>query len=429
MTPCDTWISLLSVSGPVFTSPSFALFINIATAWALCPGRRTITRIYLLAEPTRERAHDAYHRFFREGAWDMERLWEALARFLVSRFYPQGAVFLDIDDTLFHKSGRKVEGAAWWRDAVASTGRKTVHALGMNLIVMTMRINPPWGGEPIGMPVLVRLHTKGGPGLMDIAEEMMRTFAAWFPQRNIRLTADGFYAPLAGRRPTRSHLESRMRRDAALYKPAPPRRNGQRGRPRKRGARLPTPEQLARQTKNWQLAQVNERGKTRNRLVATFTVLWYAVLPEAPLRLVISRDPEGKEPDDFFFSTDVSDTPDTVVSLYAGRWSIEDTFKNTKQYLGGQDPQLRVDPGPMRSASFSLWLYSVIWTWYVQIYGVRRSWEPLPWYGAKHTPSFIDALAALRKVLWRQRVFSNSDIPSQSTKIIDTLIHALAHAA
>ena len=125
----------------------------------------------------------------------------------------------------------------------------------------------------------------------------------------------------------------------------------------------------------------------------------------------------------------MSDTSSTVVSRYAGRWSIEDTFKNTKQYLGGADPQLRVDPGPKRSASFSLWLYSVVWTWYLQIYGARRSWNPLPWYGAKRAPSFIDALAALRKVLWRQRVFSNSDIPSQSIKIIDTLIHALAHAA
>jgi len=429
MTPDAAWTALLAVFAPVFTAPSFALFANIATAWVMCPGRRTITRIYLLAEPARERAHDAYHRFFREGAWDMDALWELLAGFLVSRFYPRNAIPLDLDDTLFHKSGRKVEGAAWWRDAVASTGQKVVKALGMNLVVLTLRVNPPWGGEPIGMPVLVRLHTKNGPGLIDLAEEMLRTFAAWFPDRELHLTADGFYAPLAGRRPTRCHLESRMRRDAALFEPAPPRNKGQRGRPRKRGDRLPTPEQLARQTKKWRLVDVDERGKIRKRLVASFTVLWYHVLPDAPVRLVISRDPDGKEPDDFFFSTDVSDTSPTVVSRYAGRWSIEDTFKNTKQYLGGADPQLRVDPGPKRSASFSLWLYSVVWTWYLQIYGARRSWDPLPWYGTKRAPSFIDALAALRKVLWRHRVFSNSDIPSQSTKIINTLIHALAHAA
>lgn len=429
MMPDAVWAVLLAAFAPVFTEPSFTLFSNIATAWALCPGRRAITRIYLLAEPSRERAHDAYHRFFREGAWDMDALWELLARFLVSRFYPQGAIPLDLDDTLFHKSGRKVEGAAWWRDAVASTGSKVVHALGMNLVVLTLRIRPPWGGEPLGLPVLVRLHTKGGPGLMDIAEEMVRLFASWFPDRDTRVTADGFYSPLAGRKPPRSHLKSRMRRDAALYKLVPPRLKGQRGRPRKHGERLPTPEQLALHTRSWQPVDVEERGKIRKRLVTTFVVLWYGVCPDDPVRLVICRDPDSKEPDDFFFSTDVSDAPETVVSDYAGRWSIEDTFKNTKQYLGGQDPQLRTDIGPQRAAAFSFWLYSVIWVWYLQTYGTKRSWNPLPWYPAKRTPSFIDALASLRGVLWRQRVFSNSENQSLPSKIINSLIDTLAHAA
>ena len=429
MTGAAAWAAFLAAFAPVFTAPSSEIFFRIAAAWVLCPGRRTVTRLYLLAEPARERAHDAYHRFFRDGAWDMDALWEMLARFLVARFYPEGNITIDLDDTLFHKSGRKVAGAAWWRDAVASTGHKVVHALGMNLVVLTLRVTPPWGGEPIGMPVLVRLHTKGGPGLMDIAEAMLRQFASWFPDRDIFLTADGFYAPLAGRRAARSHLRSRMRRDAALYLPPPPRRKGQRGRPRKRGARLPAPEQLARRTKQWRLVDVDERGKIRGRLVAAYVVLWYKVCPNDPVLLVISRDPEGKEPDDFFFSTDVSRAPEAEVSGYAGRWSIEDTFKNTKQYLGGQDPQLRADIGPQRAAAFSLWLYSAVWVWYLQVFGMKRSWNPLPWYTTKRAPSFLDALAALRGVLWRQRVFSISENTSLNAKILNTLINALAHAA
>jgi hypothetical protein len=66
--------------------------------------------------------------------------------------------------------------------------------------------------------------------------------------------------------------------------------------------------------------------------------------------LVISRDPAGKEPDDFFFTTDLSLKPAAVIEGFAGRWSIEDTFKNTKQVVGGQEPQTYKGPGPERAA-------------------------------------------------------------------------------
>jgi hypothetical protein len=66
------------------------------------------------------------------------------------------------------------------------------------------------------------------------------------------------------------------------------------------------------------------------------TVLWYAVCPDRPVLLVIVRDPDGVERDDFFFTTDLVMTPAQVVNPYAGRWSTEDTFRNAKQFLGGQ---------------------------------------------------------------------------------------------
>lgn len=67
----------------------------------------------------------------------------------------------------------------------------------------------------------------------------------WFPHRRLRLCADGAYATLARDLPAGVHLTCRMRRDAALYQPAPPPRTGRRGRPRTKGERLPTPAQLS----------------------------------------------------------------------------------------------------------------------------------------------------------------------------------------
>ena len=67
---------------------------------------------------------------------------------------------------------------------------------------------------------------------------MIRELAEWLPDRQLHLCADGAYACLAGADLPRTHLTSRIRRDAALYRPAPA-RTGTRGRPRTRGGRLP----------------------------------------------------------------------------------------------------------------------------------------------------------------------------------------------
>jgi hypothetical protein len=424
-----SWEGLLASFAPVFTSPSFGIFLRMATAWALCPGRRVVTRIYQLAEPLHERAHDAYHRFLRAGAWTLTSLFKVMAQHIVSRYYKSGTIPLDLDDTLFHKSGRHVDGASWWRDAVRSTGKTVVHALGLNLVVLTVRVTPPWGGEPLGLPINFRLHRKGDKTTIQLAEEMVTEVTSWFPDRDVHLCADGAYATLAGYAIPRFHLTSRMRRDAALYTLPPKRHKGQRGRPRKKGRRLPTPEQIAKTKTGWKAVMVPERGKRKKRLVLTRDVLWYNVSPNKLVRLVISRDPEGKERDVFFFTTDLSAAPEDVISRYAGRWSIEDTFRNCKQMLGGQQPQTWKDEGPERAAGFCLWLYSAVWFWYLTTIGKKRSWLPLPWYPKKSTPSFADALAAIRRAIWRSWLFDGSTAKPLNAKTAEALIEALAHAA
>jgi len=429
MTADAVWFELLAGFASVFTAPSSLLFANLATGWVLCPGRRTITRIYRLAEPRADRAHDAYHRFFRIGAWSMSRLWKQLVEMLVNRFYPTGAIPLDLDDTAFHKSGRKVEGAGWWRDAVRSTGQKVVHCFGLNLVVLTLRIDPPWGGEPLGLPVNMRVHRKGEQTLLELAQRMLQEMAAWLPERTLELCADGFYASLAGDLPPSCRLTSRMRRDAALYAPPPKKIKRGKGRPRKKGRRLPTPEQIAKPHTRWDRVSVTLRGKPAERLVAVHDVLWYNVCPDQLVRLVICRDPNGVEPDDFFFTTNLKATAVEVIEQYAGRWSIEDTFKNVKQHLAGHTPQSWKHQGPERTAAFSLWLYSLVWLWHLTTQRQTTCWIPAPWYRGKSTPSFADALACLRRGLWRQRIFSASEKSTLNTKNVLSLINVLAYAA
>jgi len=414
-----------------FTAPSRLLFSELVTAWVVLPGRHTITRLWQTIDDGGRRSHDAYHRFVRAGKWEPRTLWQLLGREMVRLFCPVGDIYLDVDDTLFHKTGRKISGTGTWRDAVRSTRNRVVYAWGLNLVVLTLRVQPPWGGEPLGLPIDVRLHRKGGPTLLDLATEMVREVAVWFPERTLRLSGDGAYAPLAGRDLQRTHVTSRLRRDAALFELPPPRYKGQRGRPAKKGCRLPTLAEMAQQvpSEEWQRAKVDVRGKTREYLLYARPVLWYKVSPNRQVLLVIVRDPAGLQPDDYFFTTDLEGLATAVPRDYGGRWSIEDTFRSGKQFLGAQDPQTRVGDGPERAAVLSFWTYSAVWTWYVSFHGTERTWPNLPWYPQKTTPSFPDALAALRRALWRQRIFAGSDPAPHLTKIQSLLLEALATAA
>lgn len=425
----STWTALVQQFFPVFTAPGAQIFLALVTGWVLCTGRRTITGMVPFADPEGRHAHDAFHRFLPQARWDPTALWKLLTVLLVNTFAAAGVIELDLDDTLFHRCGRKVNGAGWWRDAVRSTRTRTVYAWGLNLVVLTLRVYPPWGGEPLGLPILMRLHHKGGDSLIDLAEAMLGQLAGWLPERSFRLHADGFYATLAGRGLVRVHLISRMRRDAVLYEPlGTTRRQRNRGRPRTKGRRLSTPEQRARHVRRWPSVTPTERGKVRQRLVYAKPVVWYRV-SKTPVLLVISRDPTGRERDDFFFSTDLSLEPAQLIGGFAGRWSIEDTFKNTKQFLAGQEPQTWKGPGPERAAMLSLWLSSVVWLWYLSQKG--RTWRVVvaPWYPTKKHPSFQDALASLRRHLWGQRIISMFGKRLGHDKNLAVLFAALEKAA
>jgi hypothetical protein len=291
--------ALLGEARTCFSAPGFAIFETLVRGWVTAPGRRTITAMICAADPEGRRSHDAYHRFVRAGRWSTNALWQVLVVHLVGVLCPSGTLLLDCDDTLYKKSGRKIEGAGSFRDAVRSTRNKVVYATGLNLVVVTLRVRPPWGGVPIGVPVGVRLHRKGGPTTLELAIEIITELSCWLPERSFSLCADGAYASLAGRGLPRTVLSSRMRRDAALYEPAPP-RTGERGRPRKRGGRLATPAEMAGALDDgaFTAVRVDFRGSPRDLLVWPRPVLWFSVDPEHRVLLVIVRDPEGVMHDD-----------------------------------------------------------------------------------------------------------------------------------
>ena len=371
----DGFLTLVGLARGAMTKPGFELFSRLLVGWVLAPGRRTITSIYLLGDPEATRAHDAYHRFVRCGRLCLKSCWRALVVATVAKLCPDGPIDLDLDDTLHHRPGPKVEGAGVFRDAVRSTKRKVVYATGLNLVVVTLRVVPPWGGCPVGIPVGVALHRKNAETTTELGRRILADLSEWLPERSFHLTCDGAYASLCGSGLPRTSVTSRVRRNASFYERAPA-RTGKRGRPRKRGCRLPNPEQYSSKLADQQFeaVELDCRGKTISRLVWSKSVLWYSVDPVNIVRLVIVRDPAHHEPDDYFVTTDMEASAGEIAARYTGRWSIEVMFRDVKQIAHGEDPQSWKYKGPERAASLSYWLHAATWCWYITTYGASKTW-------------------------------------------------------
>jgi hypothetical protein len=428
--PARAFFDLLEVARGAFSAPGFALFSRLLTGWVLAPGRRTIAAMFIAGDPQGIRSLDAYHRFVRCGRWSIDALWRPLVLFMVGALAKDGPVVVVIDDTLFKKSGRKVEGTGIFRDTARSSIFRAVYARGLSVVIATLEVRPPWGGCPIALPISVRLHKKGGPTTVELATEIMCQLASWLPERSFDLRVDAAYASLIGRGLPRTSVTARLRRDARLFE-GPPQRTGKRGRPRVRGARLESPDAMSKRLANsdFDLVEYNCRGKTVAALVWSTRALWYKVDSRRLVTVLIARDPAGVLADAFFVSDDEDATDAEILAAYAGRWAIEVTNREVKQCLGAEDPQCWKYQGPERAAHLSLWLYSAIWTWYIGTFGTEVTWTPRPWYRQKATPSFLDALAALRRTLWAERIMPLSLFRRAHDKIIDAMLDVLANAA
>jgi hypothetical protein len=422
--------ALLELARGGFSAPGFAVFSDLLIGWVLAPGRRTITGMIAVADPGRRRAHDAYHRLVRDGAWSMSVLWRVLAVHAIGWFAPAGVIPLDCDDTLFHKSGRNVDGAGIFRDAVRSTVRRVVYALGLNLVVATLRVQPRWAGPPIAIPVNARLHRKNDDTTtIEHAEAMLRELADWLPQRHFHLAADGAYATLARRRAAPHPADQPdpprrrpLRQGTATHRPTRPAPH--------QGCPPAHPRRPGRPHRPAALAD-RHRRRARHRRRTTRARAGRALVQREQARPA----PRGHRPRPhrrparrLLHHHRLTATGADVASRYAGRWSIEVCFRDVKQHLGAEDPQSWKRQGPERAAYLGLWLHALIWCWYLHAHPTGRTWIPRPWYTRKASPSFLDALAALRR-LWSQRITAMSAQPEHSDEITTALLDTLAYAA
>jgi DDE superfamily endonuclease len=444
----ESFLALLATFEGCFGAPSYRNFERLVVGWVHCLGRRTITAVALASGSVGHRHISVFHRFFSRATWLLGDLGWVVFQLALAWIPAEQPLYLLVDDTLTRKSGKGVALASMHHDPLLSTRRKPFFSFGHVWVVLALWVPLPMGGQRgFAVPIMFRLFVgakRGGrrdapsrattgarlrsaqaahppssqrPTKLQLARELIDRVAAWAGDRTLYVVADSAYAgrELLRARPSNVHVISRLRLDAARWTRPRRRCPGKKGRPRRRGTRVPPPQELAASRRHWRPLPLTLYGRAVTPSVFALTALWYAALPDQPIRIVVVRDPTGRRQDEAFFCTDTAAPEAFVLEGYARRWTLEVTFHDTKQHLGLADPQAQAPAAVRRTAPFACLVYALVLLWYAEtVHGAAPvDWPERPWYPAKATKSFSDMLTALRRAGWRR---SLSAAPSPSRR-------------
>ena len=445
-------IQVLAPFAPLFSKSVFQHVQLLLVGAILAPGKRTVASALRAVSLEDERRFCRYHRVLNRAVWSSREASRVLLGLLVEAFVPEGPLVLGIDDTLERRRGKKISAKGIYRDPVRSSRQHFVKTSALRWVCLALLVPVPWASRVWSLPFLSALayseryaeeQGKRHKTLAEWAGQLLLLVRRWYPEREIVAVADGGYAALKLLDRCRRLSEpitfiTRLRLDAALYEPAPPRHSGQIGRPRLKGDRLPNLSVLAQDpTTDWAPITLNNwYGNSKRTIeIVSGTALWYSTgLPAVPLRWVLIRDPQEEFETQALLCTDLAAEPEQIISWFVRRWQMETTFQEVRQRLGFETQRQWSEKALRRTAPALLGLFSL-----VTLLAHRHMAEgaqivrKAAWYDKAH-PTFSDALALVRRQLWaREETFYRSSRESDTVKVprefMERLTDAICYAA
>jgi DDE superfamily endonuclease len=358
-----------------------------------------------------------------------QQLDNALLRLLVAVFVPRGIVVCGLDDTIERRRGAQITGKGIYRDPVRSSHTHVVKASGLRWLGCMVLTPITWANRVWALPFLTvlcpseRFYEQRGRRHHTVRErawQSIRLVRRWLPDREIVFVSESSCAALElldrVAQLSRVSIITRLRLDAALYDPPPPRAPGQRGRPRRKGKRRPTLEAVLADAKTqWRKLTVDDwYGEGPREVdVATDTAVWYpAGKPPVAIRWVLMRDPQARFKPQALLSTTLEHTCEQMLTWFVRRWTMEVTWEEARAHLGMETQRQGNDRAIARTTPALVSLDSIM-TLTAHLLtekgatGVRSA----AWYD-KTCPTFADAMAWVRQQLWEHIHFS---MPQQET--------------
>ncbi len=440
----------LAVFRPCFTAPVWNRVLVLVAGAVLAPGKRTVTQVLRVMGLADDHHFRRYHEVLSRARWDARAVSRRLLLYIIDRLLPDGEVVIGIDDTIERRWGAQIKARGIYRDPVRSSKGHFVKTSGLRWLSLMVAVPIPWAGRTWALPFLTILapsarwsdsHGKRHKTLTTWARQAILQAKRWLPKRRLICVADSGFAALDLLAAVRGHvcMITRLRLDANLFKPAPKRRRGQRGRPAQKGCALPKLSAVLKsKTTVWSTEVVSQwyNAQQRTLMVATGTALWYhAGVPPVPIRWVLVRDPSGEHGPSAFLSTDLDAAPATILGWFVSRWRVETTFQEVRAHLGVETQRQWSDLAILRTTPALLGLFSLITVWADEL--ARTTTNAVrpnvaAWY-CKKEPTFSDAIAAVRRVLWALPNLSMSrqttDTITISANLLKQLFQTLSMAA
>ena len=418
----------------------------------LSPGKRTVSSALSILGIGQHGDFAIFHQVLNRARWQPLQLSRALLLLVVGRLSSSTEpLVFGIDETVERRWGRKIVAKGRYRDPVRSTDDQVVMTPGLQWVSLMLLTRVGWAGRHWALPFLTALVPSGRydwqkgrrhKRFADYAQQMLDCLRRWLPDRDLVVVCDGGYA----KREFLLHCQNmsnpivvitKLRKDASLYQPAPPRRPGQIGRPRVVGARLPSPtEVLDDPDTPWVPCRATTSDGSDLMIELTSGVaLWYrGGFPSVHMRWVVVRHLEESLVPQALLCTDIDADPLQIVQWYMLRWQVEVTFEELRARLGMETQRQWSERAIARTTPALFGLFSLV-TLTADVL-IEQQGGILPrttaWY-AKTNPTFADAIALVRRHIWaQQETFAASEPGPELIKLprgvyrrmIDTLAYA-----
>ncbi len=442
-------MALFTLFAPVFSRRLWPHVQVLLVGAILAPGRRMVTSVLRIMGLEQESSFQRYHRILNRAVWSSRETSRILLGVLLAALVPTGPVVLGIDETIERRRGRRIGAADYYRDPVRSTQRRMVKTRGLRWIALMVLVPLPWAGRVWALPFFTvlapakRFTLARGRRHKTIAvwaRQMLRQVHRWCPRRSFLLVGDAEYAAMDLLRATDAFatVVTRLRLDAQLFAPPPPRLPGQRGRPRRVGAVLPKLAARSTDPKTvWTTVVIPQwygHGPRTIELVSD-TAHWYNKngQPAVPLRWVLLRDPQEHFPIQALLCTACDADPVQIIRWFIMRWQVEVTFHEVRAHLGVETQRQWSERAIGRTTPALLGLFSLVTLLaHPQLTASSPPVRTAAW-SDKRLPTFGDALALVRHRLWARVPIpfspADPDLVQIPRPLLDHLYAALSYAA
>lgn len=420
------------------------LGLEVAFGLVTSFGRRTISR-GICARALQHLDWSRFYRFFSKDIWSPVVLTHQLLAQIGQHLSEDAPLVIGLDDTSIGKTGRKIPASGYFYDPKSPPFARSFK-WALRFISISALITP-YG--PIAAatgillklklaPVLVKPKKKDPPELHKQYKRGLRLWSiatqateqllllraqmdaiASLARRLLVVCADATYTNeiIFRNLPDRSLYIGRTRKDLKLFSP-PMQKSAlslSKGRPKKYGDRLPTPEAI-RQSEEypWRRCTIFAAGKWhRLRYKAITPVLWKKAGHSRPIMLIVIaplayrltkkskllyREPA------YLLVSDPNYPVHLAIQHYFHRWQIEVNHRDLKDSFGVGDAQVRHPRSVARQFNFAALVSSMLALAGLDAYGCDRTnnYPPLPkWRNdPRGRPSAIDLKSQFRQELW-----------------------------